>query len=129
MRVHRERVDAMRRELVLLVLHQGDQRADDDGQSREHQRGKLIDDRFAAAGRHDDQRVTLIENGMDRLPLPLLKILMTEARRQETMRFGPKRLSHYVCQRAGTGPCETQGARSPSCRECQISLPTSAMRC
>ena len=44
MRVHRERIDAVRGELVLLVLHERDERADDDRQPGKHQRGKLIDD-------------------------------------------------------------------------------------
>ena len=57
MRVHRERVDAVRRELVLLVLHQRDQRAHDDSEAGKHQRRQLIDERLAAARRHDDERV------------------------------------------------------------------------
>ena len=44
MRVHGERVHAVRVQLVLLVLHQRDERADDDGEPGKQQRGELIDD-------------------------------------------------------------------------------------
>ncbi len=78
MRVHGERVDAVRGELVLLVLHERDERAHDDRQARQHQRGKLVNERLAAAGRHDDERVRSTEHGADRLPLSRLKVRVTE---------------------------------------------------
>ena len=77
--MHGERVDAMRVQLVLLVLHQRDERADDDGEARERQRGELVDDRLAAAGGHDDEGVAAGEHGAHRLPLAPTKIRMTKA--------------------------------------------------
>jgi hypothetical protein len=38
-RVHRERVDALRLQLVLLVLHERDERAHHDREARQHERG------------------------------------------------------------------------------------------
>ncbi len=98
-RVHGKRVDAKRREFVLLVLHQGDERTHDDGESREHQRGELIDEGFAAAGGHDDKCVLSLENGADRLPLALLKIAMTEALDEQPARLGPKCWRHRLSQK------------------------------
>ena len=72
MRVHGQRVDAVRGQLVLLVLHEGDQRAHDDSEPREHQGGKLINERLPAASRHDDERVAAREQRLDRLPLSFL---------------------------------------------------------
>ena len=69
----------MGRELVLLVLHQGDERADDDGQPGQEQRGQLIDDRFSASRRHHDEGVVSSEHGSDRLPLTGAKIGMAKA--------------------------------------------------
>ena len=52
--------DAAPLQRVHLILHQRDERADDDRDAFEHQRGKLVTERFAAAGRHDDQRVVAL---------------------------------------------------------------------
>ena len=38
-----------------LVLHQRDQRRDDDARARADQRGDLVADRLAAAGRHQHE--------------------------------------------------------------------------
>ena len=78
MRVHRERVHSVQGQLVLLVLHESDERADDDRQPGKHQRGKLIDDGLAAACGHDHECVATSEQRLDRLPLPFLKIFMPE---------------------------------------------------
>ena len=107
MRVHGERVDAVRGELVLLVLHQRDERTDDDGQPGKHQRGQLVDERFAAARRHDDERVVSVEDGVDRFPLAFLEILMAEAIDENAPRFGPKCRRHRHYAKAGTGPYDT----------------------
>ena len=74
--MHREGVDALGAELVLLVLHQGDERTDDDGEPVEHQRGELVDERLAAPRRHDDERVPPLEQRLHRLPLAMLEIGM-----------------------------------------------------
>ena len=84
MRVHCERIDAVRGELVLLVLHERDERADDHRQPGEHERGKLVDERLAAAGGHDDERIAACEQRLDRLPLSFLKILVPEPLDQHT---------------------------------------------
>jgi hypothetical protein len=78
-RVHGEHVDALRDELVLLVLHQRDERADDDRESGEHERRELIDQRLPAAGRHHDERVAPAEDVLDRLELPVLEVVEAEA--------------------------------------------------
>jgi len=54
MRVHCDCIDALCRELVLLVFHQGDEWAHDDGETGHQESRQLIDDRLAAASRHDD---------------------------------------------------------------------------
>jgi hypothetical protein len=90
-RVHGQRVDAVGGKLVLLVLHQCDQGTDDDRQSLEHQCGKLVDERFPAARRHDDERVTAGEGSADRLPLSLLEVLVAEALGENALRLGFRR--------------------------------------
>ena len=77
--MHRDRVDAVRDELVLLVLHQRDERADHDREPGEHQRGELVDERLAAPRGHHDDGVAPVEEGLDRLPLPFLEIGVAEA--------------------------------------------------
>lgn len=60
-------------ERVHLVFHQGDERRDDEGQSIQLQRGKLIDERLARACGHDDERMLFVEEGLDRFRLPSRK--------------------------------------------------------
>ena len=90
MRVHRQRVDAARGELVLLVLHQRDERTDDDRQTLEHQRRQLIDERLTAAGRHDDERVAAREHRLDRLPLVLSENHDGRSARRVSRERGPE---------------------------------------
>ena len=52
-----------------LVGHQGDQRADHEGQSGRGEPGQLVAEALAAAGRHHDQAVAALERGLDRLAL------------------------------------------------------------
>ena len=77
--MHRYRADTLRRELVVLVLHQGDERTYDDRQPREYNAGQLIDERFAASGRHDDECVLSGKYGIDRLPLAGTEVTMTKS--------------------------------------------------
>src|SRR3954467_5753709 len=79
MRVHGKGIDTDGCQLILLVLHQRDERADDDGESGEQQRWELVDERLAAAGRHDDERIFSGENSSDRFPLAILEFSMAEA--------------------------------------------------
>ena len=60
---------------VHLVLHQGDQRRDDDGSALQHDSGQLIAQRFAATGGHDDKGVTSIQHTLDDGLLISLKCL------------------------------------------------------
>ncbi|MCG3120600.1 MAG: hypothetical protein ALAOOOJD_03365 [bacterium] len=48
-----------------LVFHQRNQRRDHDGETLEQQRRQLIAQRFAAAGRHDDERVFFLQDVVD----------------------------------------------------------------
>ena len=53
-----------------LVLHQRDQRRDDERQPRQQQGRDLIAERLARAGWHDGQRVPSGQKGADDLLLP-----------------------------------------------------------
>jgi hypothetical protein len=44
MRVHRNCIHSLCGKLVLLILHQGDERADDDGQAGQKESWKLVDE-------------------------------------------------------------------------------------
>ena len=92
-RVERERVDALRDHLVLLVLHERDERAHDQRQPLEHQRGELVDERLPAAGRHHDERVAPAEDRLDRLVLPVLEVVEAEAVREDLARARARQLS------------------------------------
>src|SRR3712207_2067246 len=63
---------------VHLILHQRDERRDDDRHAPAHQRRKLKAERLAAARRHDDDRVVAAEDGLDDLALPLAEALEAE---------------------------------------------------
>jgi hypothetical protein len=77
-RVHRERVDALRLQLVLLVLHERDERAHHHREPLQHQRRELVDERLAAARGHDDERVAPPEHLLDRLELAELEVVEAE---------------------------------------------------
>jgi hypothetical protein len=53
--------NAMFGQKVDLVLHQRDQRRDDDRQAVEHHRGQLVAQAFAAAGGEDSQRGAAVQ--------------------------------------------------------------------
>ncbi len=63
------RGDAVADERVDLILHQRDQRRDDDRQPLANERRRLEADRFPAAGRQHDERVAPVENRLHRLLL------------------------------------------------------------
>ena len=73
---------------VDLVLHQRDERRDDERDAGRvaDQRRRLKADRFAAAGRHDDEAVAAIEDGVDRLPLQRTKALEPPVVREDAPR-------------------------------------------
>ena len=66
------------RERLDLVLHQGDQRRDDDGRALVEQRRELEGQRLAGAGRHDRQRVLAAQRAGDDGGLPGAQILVAE---------------------------------------------------
>ena len=61
--------DADPGEAIHLVLHQGDERRDDDRQAVADDGRRLVAERLAAAGRHDDERIAAGEHRMHRLVL------------------------------------------------------------
>ena len=112
MRVHGECVHAVRLQLVLLVLHQRDERAHDDRQPLQHQGRQLVDDRLAASRGHDDERVATAEDGANGLPLPTTKIGMPEAIAERGDRLRARRAGWHgpgksrKCAHAFTAPKE-----------------------
>ena len=52
-----------------LVVHQRDQRRDDDGQAIREDGRQLVAERLAAAGGHQHQRIAAIQDMLNRLPL------------------------------------------------------------
>jgi hypothetical protein len=95
----------VRRELVLLVLHQRDERADDERQPGQHEGGELVDERLAAARGHDDERVRAAQHGLDRLVLPVLEVVVAEALREDAPRAlarqGARALRRRFCRVGG----------------------------
>ena len=63
--------DAGRPQRVDLVLHQRDERRDDDARARPHHGGKLVAERLAAAGGHEHERVAAGHEMVDDLLLVL----------------------------------------------------------
>ena len=61
----RRRGADLRGQLVDLVLHQRDQRREDERRGRPQHRGELVRQRLAGAGRHDRERVDALERGTD----------------------------------------------------------------
>ena len=84
--MHRECIDPHGVQLVLLILHQRDQRAHHDGESRQHQCGELIDERLPAPGRHNDDCIAPIEQRLHRFPLTGLKLHVPETLREKITR-------------------------------------------
>ena len=64
-RVEARRGDAACPERIDLVLHQGDQRRDHQGEAVEQQRGQLVAERLAAAGGKDREGRAAGEQGLD----------------------------------------------------------------
>ena len=68
-RVEEPGAHAERGQRVDLVLHEGDQRRDDDAGALPDQRGHLVAERLAAAGGHEHERVAAADDGVDDLGL------------------------------------------------------------
>ncbi len=76
--VERGGVDAELPQGVDLVLHQGDERRDDERRSVGEDRGELVAERLAAAGRHHHHRVAAGEDRLDDLPLAGAEAVVAE---------------------------------------------------
>src|SRR5690606_26058494 len=70
--------DARGLKLVDLILHQRDQRRDDDGEPGAVQRGQLETHRLAAAGRKEGEDVPTGEGGLDDLTLERAESVVAE---------------------------------------------------
>ncbi len=68
----------LRRQLVDLVLHQRDQRREDECRRRSQHRGELVGERLAGAGRHQRERVAAVHGGADDLFLAGAEVLESE---------------------------------------------------
>ena len=69
--VDQRRGDAPVVQGIDLILHQRDQRADNDGHAVHHHGRKLVAKRFSPTGGHDNERVLTRENGRNDLLLPV----------------------------------------------------------
>ena len=87
-RVQELRAHAELRQCRHLVLHQRDQRRDDDRRAGTQQRGKLVAQRLAAAGRHQHQRVAAFDDVLDDFPLRAVERLVPEDAAEQVERCG-----------------------------------------
>ncbi len=81
-----------------LVLHERDQRRDDQRQVIAHQGGKLIAQRLARAGGHDDQRVAVGQGRLHRLALAGAETLEAEQAPQRPLGVGGIQRRHARCR-------------------------------
>ena len=87
---------------IHLVLHQGDERGDDDAGARAHQRGDLIAQRLAAAGGHQHEGVAAGDDVLD--DLALLAAEARRSRRRGGARRGPRSCLYCMrCRRRYAG--------------------------
>ena len=100
---------AQRGQRVDLILHQRDQRRDDDADAGPDQRGDLVAERLAAAGRHEHERVAAGDDVLDDLGLLAAERVVAEDALENVARM---RLS---C-RAGHAPI-VRGAPATPLRE------------
>ena len=73
------RGDAPSHQRVDLILHQGDQRRNDQRQARQQQGGNLVAERFAAAGREHGRRRSPGQQVANRVLLPGLELREPES--------------------------------------------------
>src|SRR5690242_11076804 len=118
--MHGERIHAVRLQLVLLVLHEGDERAHHYREAGHQQRRKLVDDGLSAPGGHDDEGIASLERRLDRFPLAAPEIGMAEALAQHGasafLRCGSWHAGRKSTKRAGRekdrwtdGPMDRKG--------------------
>ena len=70
--------DAALLERANLVLHEGDERRDDQRGPAKQRGGELVGEALAAAGRGDEEQAPDGEQPLDRLPLPGTEVRMTQ---------------------------------------------------
>jgi hypothetical protein len=92
--IHLPRPDAERPQLVGLVLHQRDQRRDDNCDTRQVQRGQLITERFACAGRHDGDRVAAVHDRADDVLLSRPELVQPERSAHQLFDGTKRRAAH-----------------------------------
>ena len=76
--IHAHRPDAVVEEVIDLVFHQRDERADDDGDAFQGESGELEAEALAGAGRHDDEGVAAFEGRVHGLGLAGAKLAKAE---------------------------------------------------
>ena len=81
-----------------LVVHQGNQRGDDDGYAFAHQGGDLVAQRFTAAGGHQHEGAVALNNGVDDLGLVTAEVGIAEGVLQDLLGGG-----HRAVGKMGNG--------------------------
>ena len=103
-----------------LILHEGDQRRDDDGQAAQYQRRHLEAERFARARRHDGEDIASLEHRIHRLLLPRPERAEAEhiAQDVELRRHGDGGGRHGDGDRIGCGVYlkRVRDGKHPGCR-------------
>ena len=107
--------------LQVLVLEQREERRDHDRGLRQEQRGQLVAQRLAAAGRHDEQRVAA---GEDRRDGPLLLAMQT--RDAEALARDVRRTSSRPTVVGSLQVCALQA--SPPCSRSLVARPIKTWR-
>ena len=78
-------------ELVHLILHQRDQRREDERGGGSQHRGELVRQRLAGARRHERQRVPAVHGGTDNVLLPGAELVEPEVLPQRRAKVGQDR--------------------------------------
>ncbi len=85
--------------VALLILHEGDERRDDDDGFGQKKRGQLEGEAFAGAGGHDGHRVAALENGLKHIALGRAEVLDTKMPFCLTTQFVPGNVRILHCGR------------------------------
>ncbi|OIQ83817.1 hypothetical protein GALL_343830 [mine drainage metagenome] len=98
-----------------LVLHEGDQRRDDDAGAGPDQCRDLVAQGLPAAGRHQDERVAPGDDGVDDLGLVATEVLVAEHAAQHRER-GPRRVVGQGREGARVVDGRRRGRHGPTLR-------------
>ena len=88
-RVQHGDIHALRKQCINLILHQSNQRGDDNGHAGKHQSRKLITQRFAASGGHNRQNIMSRHYRLDDCFLIRTKCLEMEIPLQRVLNLMP----------------------------------------